>query len=66
MMRQLEVAETNLEGAERDIQRVEVRYRRGEVSKGAYGKLIDEYKHRRDEAEATIDSVILRFRDELR
>jgi hypothetical protein len=66
MMRQIEVAETNLEGAERDIQRVKVRYRRGEVSKGAYGKLMDEYKHRREEAEATVDGVILRLREEIR
>jgi hypothetical protein len=66
MMRQIEVAEANLEGAERDIQRVESRYRRGEVSKGAYGKLMDEYKRRSEEAEATIDGVILRLRAEIR
>ncbi len=63
MMRQIEVAETNLEGAERDIQRVESRYRRGEVSKGAYGKLMDEYTRRSEEAEATIDGVLLRLRE---
>ena len=66
MMRQIEVAEATLEGAERDIQRVEIRYRRGEVSKGAYGKLMDKYKHRGEDAEATIDSVILRLRGEIR
>jgi hypothetical protein len=63
MMRQIEVAETNLEGAERDIQRVKKRYRRGEISKGAYGKLIEEYKNRIEEAEATIDGVLLRLRE---
>jgi hypothetical protein len=66
MMRQIEVAETNLEGAERDIQRVKARHRRGEVSKGAYGKLMDEYKRRREEAEASIDGVLLRLREEIR
>ena len=66
MMRRIEVAETNLEGAERDIQRVKARYRRGEVSKGAYGKLMDEYKRRSKEAEATIDGVLLRLREEIR
>ena len=66
MMRQIEVAETNLEGAERDIQRVKARYRRGEVSKGAYGKLMDEYNRRSEEAEATIDGVLLRLREEIR
>ena len=63
MMRQIEVAETNLEGAERDMQRVKTRYRRGEVSKGAYGKLLEEYKSRIEEAEATIDGVLLRLRE---
>jgi hypothetical protein len=63
MMRQIEVAETNLEGAERDIQRVKKRYRRGEVSKGAYRKLVEEYNGRIEEAEATIDGVLLRLRE---
>ena len=63
MMRQIEVAEANLEGAERDMQRVKTRYRRGEVSKGAYGKLLEEYKSRIEEAEATIDGVLLRLRE---
>ena len=63
MMRQIEVAETNLEGAERDMQRVKTRYRRGEISKGAYGKLLEEYNHRIEEAEATIDGVLLRLRE---
>lgn len=66
MMRQIEVAEANLEGAERDIQRVEIRYKRGEVSKDAYRKLIDEYKRRSQDAEATIDGVILRLKEEIR
>jgi len=63
MMRQIEVAEANLEGAERDLQRVESRYRRGEVSKGAYRKLLEEYNRRIEEAEATIDGVLLRLRE---
>jgi hypothetical protein len=66
MMRRIEVAEANLEGAERDSQRVKARYRRGEVSKGAYGKLLGEYKRRGEDAESTIDGVILRLREEIR
>ncbi len=66
MMRQIEVAEANLEGAERDIQRIEIRYRRGEVSKDAYRKLMDEYNRRSHEAEVTIDGVILRLKEEIR
>jgi len=63
MMREIEVAEAKLEGAKRDLQRVEARYKRGEVSKGAYGKLLEEYTHRIEDAEATIDGVLLRLRE---
>jgi hypothetical protein len=63
MMRQIEVAEANLEGAERDMQRVKARYRRGEISKGAYGKLLEDYQSRIEAAEATIDGVLLRLRE---
>ncbi len=66
IMRQIEVAETMLEGVETDIRRVEARYRRGEVSKGAYGKLIEEYNRRMDRARTTIDGVLLRLREEIR
>ena len=66
IMRQIEVAETTLEGVEKDIRRVEARYRRGEISKGAYGKLLDEYNHRMERARTTIDGVLLRLREEIR
>ena len=66
IMRQIEVAETMLEGVETDIRRVEARYRRGEISKGAYGRLLEEYHRRRERAETTIDGVLLRFREEIR
>jgi hypothetical protein len=62
MLRQIEVAETNLESAQRDIQHLQVRYSRGEISKGAYQKLLDEYKAKIEEAETTIDGVLLRLR----
>jgi hypothetical protein len=66
IMRQVEVAETMLEGVETDIRRVEARYRRGEISKGAYGKLLEEYNRRMDRARTTIDGVLLRLREEIR
>jgi len=66
IMRQVEVAETMLEGVEKDIRRVEARYRRGEISKGAYGRLIEEYNSRMEKAMTTIDGVILRLREEIR
>ncbi|MCW4035198.1 MAG: hypothetical protein NWF03_07525 [Candidatus Bathyarchaeota archaeon] len=63
MVRQIEVAETKLESAQMELKRVEARYRRGEISKGAYGKLVEEYQSRIQDAEATIDGVLLRLRD---
>jgi len=66
IMRQIEVAETMLEGVEKDIRRVEARYRRGEISKGAYGRLLEEYHRRMDRAKTTIDGVLLRLREEIR
>jgi hypothetical protein len=66
IMRQIEVAETMLEGVQTDIRRVEARYRRGEISKGAYRRLLEEYHRRRESAKTTIDGVLLRLREEIR
>jgi len=66
IMKQIEVAETMLEGAETEIRRIETLYRRGEISKGAYGRLLEEYHRRRERAKITIDEVLLRFREEIR
>jgi len=66
IMRQIEVAETELEGTETDIQRVKGRYRRGEVSAEAYRRLLHGYHRRRDRARTTIDSALLRLREEIR
>ena len=63
MMDQLEVAEAKLESSERDIQRVNSRYSRGEISKAVYGKLLDEYQSQTVDAEGTIDGILLRLND---
>jgi len=55
-----------LEGVETDIRRVEARYRHGEISKGAYGRLLQEYHRRRERAKTAIDEVLLRLREEIR
>jgi len=65
LMRQLEVAETELQGVEADISRTEVRYRRGEISAAAYHKLLEDSYRRRDRAQTTIDGVLLRLREEI-
>jgi len=63
LISQLEVAETRLENVEKDMERVNVRYNRKEISKRAYEKLVQEYQSRIEDAESTIDGVLLRLRD---
>ncbi len=65
-MRQIEVAETELEETEAAIRRIQLRYRRREISKGTYSKLLEEYNRRNEKAETTIDGVLLRLREEIR
>jgi len=65
MMRQIEVAETELQGVEADIRRTEARYRRGEISAAAYHKLLEDSYRRRDKAKTNIDGVLLRLKEEI-
>ena len=64
LMRQLEVAETELQGAEAEIDRAEVRYRRGDLSPQAYHNVLETAYRRRDRAQTTTDGVLLRLREE--
>jgi len=65
MMRQIEIAEAEIEGIEVGINRTETRYRRGEISTAAYHKLLEDYYRRRERARTTIDGVLLRLREEI-
>jgi len=65
MMRQIEIAEAEIEGIEVGIHRTETRYRRGEISTAAYHKLLEDYYRRRERARTTIDGVLLRLREEI-
>lgn len=64
LMRQVEVAEHELEGVEADINRTEIRYRRGEITPAAYNKLLEDAYRRRDRSRTTIDGVLLRLKEE--
>ena len=64
-MRQIEAAETELEGAEAAIRRIEIRYRHRELSTETYRTQIAEYTRRRERAKTTIDGVLLRLREEI-
>ena len=65
LMRQLEVSEIELETLDEDIERVKSRYRRGELSPGAYRRLLEDYNRRRARAEDRISEVIIRLREDL-
>jgi hypothetical protein len=65
-MRQLEVAETEINEAEANIKSVEARHNRGEISLEAYRKLSADYQRRKENAETTINGVLLRLREETR
>ena len=64
-MRQLEIAEADLETTKMNIDRLRARYRRGEISREAYRRLLDEYNRRRERAENTIEEVILRIKEQM-
>jgi hypothetical protein len=66
IVRQIEVAETELEETEVAIRRIKLRYRRKEISKGTYRNLLDEYNRRKERAETTIEGALLRLREEIR
>ena len=64
IIRQLEIAEAQLEEAEAGIRRVRSRYRRGEISREAYRRLLEEHEKRVDEANLKIEGALLRLREE--
>lgn len=63
MMRSLEVAEIELENIDADIKRIEVRFKRGEISAQTYRRLLEDDLRRREKARTTIDGVLLRLRE---
>jgi len=65
-MHQLEVAETEINEAEANVKSVEARHTRGEISLETHRKLLADYQHRKENAETTIDGILLRLREETR
>jgi hypothetical protein len=65
LMRQLEVAETEISGVEANISSIKVRRRRGELSLEAYRKLLADYRRRKEKAENSINGVLIRLREEI-
>jgi chromosome segregation ATPase len=66
MMRELEVAEIELNEVEANIRSIEARHGRGELSLEGYRKLLGDYERRKEKTETTIDGILLRLREEIR
>jgi hypothetical protein len=66
LIRQLDVAETELNEVETNIRSVEARHRRGELSLEEYKKFLADYQRRKEKAETAINGILLRLREEIR
>lgn len=66
LMRQLEVAEAEINEVEANIRSIETRHRRGELSLEAYRKLLRDYERRKGDAETRINGILVRLREEMR
>jgi hypothetical protein len=66
LMRELEVAETGMNEYEANVKTIEARHNRGELSLGAYRKLLGDYERRKERSETTIKGILLRLREEIR
>jgi hypothetical protein len=64
LMRQLEIAETEINEIEANIKSIEAHHKRGELSLEAHRKLLTDYQRRKEKADTTINGIILRLREE--
>ncbi len=65
LVRQLDIAETELVEIATNIRTIEVRHSRGELPLEAYKKSLADYQRRKEKAEATINGILLRLREEI-
>jgi len=63
IIRQLEVSETELDNIEANIRRIELQFKRGEISSQTYRRLIEDDLRRREKARITIDGLLLRLKE---
>jgi hypothetical protein len=65
VVRQLEVAEVELNEVQLSLETIEVRHETGEMSLEAYRKQLTDLERRKERAEATVDGLLLRLRGEV-
>lgn len=63
LMRQLEVAETEIDEVEASVKSIEARYNRGEITLETYRKMLGDYERRKENAETKIDEILLTLRE---
>jgi hypothetical protein len=66
LIRQLDVAEVELNEAEKDTRNVESRFKGSALSAEEYKRLLADYQRRKEKAETTINGILLRLREETR
>jgi hypothetical protein len=66
LMRQLEIAETEINEVEANMKSIEARHSQGALSLEGYRKLLADYQQRKDKAQMTINGILLRLREEIR
>jgi hypothetical protein len=66
LVRQLDVAEAELVDVETNTRTIEVRHRRGALPLDAYKRSLADYQRRKEKAEAAINGILLRIREEIR
>jgi hypothetical protein len=65
LIRQLDIAEIELVEVGTNMRTIEVRHSRGELPLEAYKKSLADYQRRKEKAEATINGILLRLREEI-
>jgi chromosome segregation ATPase len=66
LMLQLEVAESEIKEVDNALRNDGIRHNQGELSLEAFKKRQDDYRRRKEKVEATINGILLRFREETR
>jgi hypothetical protein len=66
LVKQLDLAETDLAQAEENIKTLESRLNKGEISLEVYKRSIGDYQKQRDKAESAINGILLRLREKIR
>jgi hypothetical protein len=65
LIRQLDIAESELNEVETNIRRVEARLRGGALSLEDYKKFLADYQKRKEKVETTVNGILLRLREEI-